>query len=56
MNMCEWPTGCTERAKVTHMDINTRVDSESKQMTKKKRKLESIDCISLPVGDHTPSF
>lgn len=35
MNMCEWPTGCTERAKVTHMDINTR--AEFKQMTKKKK-------------------
>lgn len=53
MNMCEWPTGCTERAKVTHMDINTR--AEFKQMTKKGNP-ESIDCISLPVGDHTPSF
>lgn len=26
MKMCEWPTGCTERAKVSHTDINTRAN------------------------------
>lgn len=58
MNMCEWPTGCTERAKVTH--THTHGHEYQKRLRMKTNNNERnpafLLTVSFSAGDHTPSL
>lgn len=56
MNMCEWPTGCTGRAKVTHTHGHKYQSRLRMKTNNNKRNPAFLLTVSLLAGDHTPSL